>query len=64
VLATILLICEFQAGTIPATWSIWPVNRTQGWLSRVSGRLKEENYRIVLDEDASEQDATITAPDR
>jgi Glycosyltransferase (GlcNAc) len=47
---TLVLVLEFQSGTIPATWSIWPVSRTLGWLSKIEGRLAEEDYTIVMDD--------------
>jgi hypothetical protein len=51
----ITLICEFQTGILPATWSVWPVSRSRGWLQRVTGALNEEDYTIVLEEpEASE----------
>ncbi|NYF79318.1 GlcNAc-transferase family protein [Granulicella arctica] len=49
----ISLICEFQSGIIPATWSIWPVSRSRGWLQRIRGVLAESDYTILL-EDAPE----------
>jgi hypothetical protein len=54
---TVMLICEFQSGTIPAAWSVWPVNRALGWLHKMEGRLADGDYTIVLEEDESEQDA-------
>ncbi|WP_263383274.1 UDP-N-acetylglucosamine-transferase [Granulicella arctica] len=46
----ISLICEFQSGIVPATWSVWPVNRVQGWLQRISGPLAEDDYTVALEE--------------
>jgi hypothetical protein len=48
---TLVLIVEFQSGTIPAAWGVWPVSRTRGWLSKIEGRLAEDDYAIVLEED-------------
>jgi hypothetical protein len=49
----IVLICEFQAGTIPTAWSIWPVSRSLGWLNKVEGTLAEEDYTIVVEDDSA-----------
>ena len=47
----IVLICEFQSGTIPATWTVWPVSQSKGWLTKIEGTLAEEDYTILLDDD-------------
>jgi hypothetical protein len=47
----IVLICEFESGTIPTAWTVWPVSRSLGWLSRIEGTLGEEDYTIVLEDD-------------
>ncbi|WP_433964067.1 GlcNAc-transferase family protein [Tunturiibacter gelidiferens] len=47
----IVLVCEFESGTIPAFWTVWPVSRSLGWLSRIEGDLDEEDYTIVLKDD-------------
>jgi hypothetical protein len=63
-----MLICEFQSGAIPATWSVWPVSRALGWLNMIEGRLEDVDYTIVLEEDASDAAGTpgaaIILPDR
>ena len=50
--AALVLVVEFQSGTIPATWSVWPVSRTLGWLSKIEGRLAEDDYTIILEDEA------------
>jgi hypothetical protein len=50
--AALILVVEFQSGTIPATWSVWPVSRTQGWLSKIEGRLAEDDYTIILEDES------------
>jgi Glycosyltransferase (GlcNAc) len=48
----IVLVCEFESGTIPAFWMVWPVSRSLGWLNKIEGALGEEDYTIVLEDDA------------
>ena len=48
----IALICEFQSGIIPVTWSVWPVSRSRGWLARLTGTLAKEDFTILLEETA------------
>jgi hypothetical protein len=50
----LLIVCEFQSGTVPATWSVWPVSRSQGWMGKIVGLLADEDYTIVLEEYPSE----------
>ena len=47
--AEIVLFCELQSGTIPASWAVWPVSESQGWLTKLEGPLGEDDYTIVLD---------------
>jgi hypothetical protein len=47
----IVLVCEFESGTIPAAWTVWPVSRSLGWLSRIEGTLGDEDYTIVLEDE-------------
>jgi Glycosyltransferase (GlcNAc) len=51
--AKISLICELQSGSIPSTWTVWPVSRSLGWLRKVEGSLTEDDYTILLDENPS-----------
>ncbi|WP_254064003.1 UDP-N-acetylglucosamine-transferase [Granulicella sp. S190] len=48
----IVLVCEFESGTIPASWTIWPVSKSLGWLRKLEGELGEEDYTIVLEDEA------------
>lgn len=50
----ITLFCEFESGTIPASWFVWPVSRSQGWLRKVEGVLGEDDFSIVTDEPPSQ----------
>jgi Glycosyltransferase (GlcNAc) len=45
------LVCELQSGSIPAAWTVWPVSRTRGWLNKIEGQLREEDFTILLEED-------------
>ena len=47
-----VLICELQSGTIPAAWTVWPVTRSAGWQAKLQGRLGEEDYSILLEDEA------------
>ena len=47
---TIVLFCELESGTIPASWSVWPVSRSLGWLTRIEGTLGEEDFTILSEE--------------
>jgi hypothetical protein len=46
----IVLVCEFESGSVPASWTVWPVSRSLGWLSRIEGTLGDEDYTIVVDD--------------
>ncbi len=51
----IALVCEFESGILPASWTIWPVSTASQWLSKVKGTLAEDDYAIIRDdEDASD----------
>jgi hypothetical protein len=30
---------------------VWPVSRSRGWLSKIEGQLREEDFTILLEED-------------
>jgi hypothetical protein len=45
------LVCELQSGSIPATWTVWPVSRSRGWLRKMEGKLQDGDFTILLDED-------------
>ncbi len=47
-----VLVCELQSGSIPASWTVWPVSRSKGWLPKVQGRFLPNEYTVVLDDDA------------
>jgi Glycosyltransferase (GlcNAc) len=46
-----VLVCELQSGSIPATWIVWPVSRTLGWLGKIEGKLAEDDFTILLEEE-------------
>ena len=53
----IALVCELESGIIPVTWTVWPVSRALGWLSKLHGTLEEGDYAIVHDDPAEELEA-------
>ena len=46
-----VLVCELQSGTVPAGWTVWPVSRTHGWLSKIAGRFADGDYAILREDD-------------
>jgi hypothetical protein len=44
-------VCELQSGSIPVSWTVWPVSRTRGWLGKLEGKLREEDFTILLQEE-------------
>ena len=40
----IVLVCELQSGSIPPAWTVWPVSRSRGWLKKITGTLRDEDY--------------------
>jgi hypothetical protein len=46
----IFLVCEFESGSVPAKWSVWPVSRSKGWLRKIEGTLADEDFTIVVEE--------------
>ncbi len=47
----LVIVCEFQAGTIPASWSVWPVTRSGVWLTKLEGVFEEEDFTIVTEDE-------------
>ena len=52
----IVLVCELQSGSVPASWTVWPLTRSSGWLPKVEGRLGEGDYTILLGENFAGDD--------
>ena len=50
----IALICEFPSESMPARWTVWPVSRSRGWLNKLQGRLRPEDFAILSEEDDDE----------
>jgi hypothetical protein len=44
------LVCELQSGNIPASWTVWPVSRSRGWLRKIEGKLEDEDFTILREE--------------
>jgi hypothetical protein len=47
----IALVCEFESGTIPVSWTVWPVSRSRGWLNKIAGALAEDDFTILVEDD-------------
>ena len=45
------LVCELQSGSIPAAWTVWPVSRSRGWLRKIEGKLGEEDFTVLLEDE-------------
>ncbi len=45
----IALVCEMQSGIIPVYWTLWPVSKKFGWLSKTEGKLLDDDYAIIQD---------------
>lgn len=46
-----VLVCELQSGSIPAAWTVWPVSRSQGWLRKINGIFRDDDYTVILEEE-------------
>jgi hypothetical protein len=46
-----VLVCELQSGSIPAAWIVWPVSRSLGWLKKIEGKLADDDYTIIREEE-------------
>lgn len=46
----IVLVFEYESGTIPVSWTIWPVSASRGWLTKVKGRLADDDYTIIMED--------------
>ena len=46
----VVVVCEFPSETIPSRWTVWPMSRSRGWLSKVAGKFEESDFAILLDE--------------
>lgn len=45
------LVCEFPSETVPVTWTLWPLSRSRGWLRKFGGRLNDEDFAILKNDD-------------
>ncbi|HEY4837457.1 MAG TPA: GlcNAc-transferase family protein [Candidatus Acidoferrales bacterium] len=45
------IVCEFPSETIPANWTLWPLTRSGQWLPKFGGRLSDEDFAILSDDD-------------
>ena len=49
------LVCEFPSEVAPASWTLWPLSRTRGWLQKVVGTLAEDDFALLSEEDDGEE---------
>jgi Glycosyltransferase (GlcNAc) len=47
---TVVLVCEFESGTIPTSWIVWPVSDSLGWLAKLEGKLEDGDYTIITED--------------
>lgn len=45
------IICEFPSDTIPVDWTLWPLTRSGQWLPKFGGRLSDEDFAVLSDDD-------------
>lgn len=45
------IVCEFPSDTIPANWTLWPLTRSGRWLPKFGGRLSDEDFAIINNDD-------------
>ena len=43
----ITLICEYEAGLLPAHWIVWPYSSSRGWGLKLTGRFLDDDYAII-----------------
>jgi len=53
----IAVICEFSSGAIPASWIVWPLSHSQGWLQKVQGRFQDGDFVILKEDDGEEAES-------
>jgi Glycosyltransferase (GlcNAc) len=46
-----VLVCELQSGSIPTTWTVWPVSRSHGWLKKIEGKFADGDFTILKEDD-------------
>jgi hypothetical protein len=45
------IICEFPSDTMPVNWTLWPLTQSGQWLRKFEGRLSDEDFAILIDDD-------------
>jgi hypothetical protein len=45
------IVCEFPSDTIPVNWTLWPLTRSGQWLPKFGGRLSDDDFAIVRNDD-------------
>lgn len=47
----ILIVVEFNSGTLPVSWAVSPVTKSGGWLRKVAGTFDEDDYALLEEEE-------------
>lgn len=50
------IVCEFSSEIAPAAWVVWPLSRSQGWLTKIQGQFLDGDYAILHEEDNEQVD--------
>lgn len=45
------VVCEFFSETAPACWLLWPLSRSQGWLTKIQGPFRDGDFAVLHDEE-------------
>jgi hypothetical protein len=45
------VVCEFFSETAPACWLLWPLSRSQGWLTMIQGPFRDGDFAVLHEED-------------
>ena len=49
------LICEFDSETAPASWSIWPLTRSAGWMRKIGGSFSGDDFSILKEDEEGDR---------
>lgn len=44
------VVCEFFSETCPASWVLWPLSLSKGWLPKLQGRFQEGDVAVLVEE--------------
>lgn len=46
------VVVEFASATPPASWAVWPVSRSRGWLAKIEGPLQDGDFTLLEEDEA------------